>query len=236
MIKDEKLNQAEEKLNSKILKSEVYRKYVDSIMSNKALINKVREFSKKIGNGFDEKYFEELLRTDIDFCNKISSTLKLSMEFSKVMFKASRDENLYSSIIYTKLSETMYGNELKDDISRIDVLFTILESVFSLDCLLDSLSNKDVLSERFNTVFNGESPLNFDINLKQVLELIKDKKSYDDIKVALNSKMKDLMPYIATGLDKQATEVSKSRHGLFDRWDFLYNTVMDLSGKQKKIN
>ena len=75
MIKDEKLNQAEEKLNSKILKSEVYRKYVDSIMSNKALINKVREFSKKIGNGFDEKYFEELLRTDIDFCNKISSTL-----------------------------------------------------------------------------------------------------------------------------------------------------------------
>ena len=62
--------------------------------------------------------------------------------------------------------------------------------------------------------------------------------SYSDLMTSLFFIMLLLFVLASGGmyLDKQATEVSKSRHGLFDRWDFLYNTVMDLSGKQKKIN
>ena len=76
---------------------------------------------------------------DIKYMEMLSCALGIEDEFYDATIKGAKDNNIYNTIVNTKLLETMYVNSKKEDFTSNDVAFSILESIFGLDAILKSI-------------------------------------------------------------------------------------------------
>lgn len=231
--KDYYLKLAYKKLNNKIYNSKEYADYAYQITSDEKVSEKIKEAFTFENNqvSYDSigKMFE-----DIDFVGELSEVLGLENKFSDVILSSVKDENIFSTIINTKFVETMYGNSNKEDLSANDALFTILESVFGLDTIIMSITNQNVLLERFNTVMQSDDQNmvnEFALLISNLYKMLDGEKDYSKIKHIISNNSEELRPFILAGLFKMNDDISKKEHSNFDAYNELYNRVLDVVGK-----
>lgn len=227
------LTNAYKKLNNKIINSKEYADYAYMITSDEKVSKKLKEAftfaDNKVSYDDISKMFD-----DIHFVGELSKVLGIEDKFSDMILAAVKDENIFSTIINTKFVETMYGNSNKEDLSANDALFTILESIFGLDRIIESITKENVLLERFNTVMQSKDQNmvnDFALLISNLYNMLDGEKDYNRIKQIINNNSQELRPFILAGLYKMNDEISKKEHGNFDSYNELYNRVLDVIGK-----
>ena len=141
-----------------------------------------------------------------------------------------KEDSAISTIINTYLIETKYGNPSRielDDYTPNDKLFAILESVFGLDALILSVIDTKKLWERFNEITEDDGTYDM-VNFNDVIEKLYELSKGDDTEAftqAIENYSDYLRPYILAGINKQYTEISKTKHGSFEQCDNLREMV-----------
>lgn len=228
------IEKAYEVLDNKIINSNEFARFIAQMIEDRKLESKIKDAFTFNGR-YDIKALEESFY-DIDFLKELSSVIGNDKEYSKMITEAVMEDNPVLTIINTKFVETKYGNTNKEDLSVIDALFTILEVVFSLDTIIESFEDKNVLISRFNDVMKDNNPdeINrFIYLISKIYHELKDEKDYNKIIENIRNKRSELSKYILAGYEKQVDEVSNDLNSSFEKTDNLFNNVMDIIGRPR---
>lgn len=224
MAKDNNLTAIYKVLENKIMNSSEYNKFLHDVITKETLGIKTDKIED----------FEQLLDFNLDDLSDVFNNENLPWyeeRFHEFITEATKDEDIMQTIINNGIIETKYGNPERrkiNDYTLNDMMFKILQGVFSSEVLLLSVSDKNALKYRFDVI--KEDEMNFD-DFKQLIEKIYvDPKGLNDIervKDVLKANVGELKPYIAVGIQKQINEISNSKNGNFKEFDELYKALIN---------
>lgn len=224
MAKDNNLTAIYKILENKIMNSSEYNKFLHDVITKKTLGIKTDKIED----------FEQLLDFNLDDLSDVFNNENLPWyeeRFHEFITEATKDEDIMQTIINNGIIETKYGNPERrkiNDYTLNDMMFKILQGVFSSEVLLLSVSDKNALKYRFDVI--KEDEMNFD-DFKQLIEKIyldsKDLNDIERVKDVLKANVGELKPYIAVGIQKQINEISNSKDGTFEEFDKLYKTLVN---------
>lgn len=224
MAKDNNLTAIYKILENKIMNSSEYNKFLHDVITKETLGIKTDKIED----------FEQLLDFNLDDLSDVFNNENspwYEERFHKFITDATKDEDIMQTIINNGIIETKYGNPERrkiNDYTLNDMMFKILQGVFSSEVLLLSVSDKNALKYRFDVI--KEDEMNFD-DFKQLIEKIYvDSKGLNDIervKDVLKANVGELKPYIAVGIQKQINEISNSKNGNFKEFDELYKALIN---------
>lgn len=226
------LDIAYSKIKRRISNSKDYQEYVYHITTDKKLGEKFAESTSYEKDGKTISFASQMVE-NIDFINTFSNAFGLDKEFNNIITSTFNNDSVIDKIINTKFIETLYGNPSKEDLSNIDALFTVLESFFGLDTIIKSVSDKNVLNDRFLKVLNAnDQALEYDFIslIEKIYNETVDLKTYEEIKAVVNNYREELKVFVMPGLITQLNEVSLDDNGSFRRTDILKNRLVDLIG------
>ena len=229
------LDKAYDILKEKIVESSCYNDYIYRIMNDEVIGKKFDEVTSYEKDGKVLSFASSAVK-NVDFINEFSKMYGLDKEFCSIILKAFDSNTITEKIINTKFIETLYGNPNKEDLTNIDALFTIYESVFGLNCLTLFILDDKALDDRFRSVFNTfdkSLEYNFLNIINKVYEETKDLKNYDDIKDVFANYADDIMPFALPGLIKQIDEQA-NKNCNFSNTDNLRDRVVQLIGLNVK--
>ena len=225
-------------LETRLSKSKVYKDFINSLIKNANVSKCINKLEKESSRKLDDNFIEDVFK-DVGYVKLLSLMLGLENEFCEMMLLAAKEENIFSSIINTKFVETIYGNPDKKDLSLNDALFTILESVFGLDSIINSLTDDSALIKRFDVVMGNQNPNlanEFSSLINGLYDIAKDAKSYDEITSLIKNHSYDLRTFILAGLNKQNDEIMKDPNGNYGMYKVLYNNILNLIGRADSKN
>lgn len=244
-FKDRVLEETYNELEKKIILSESYINFIiKNVIENKTFEAKIREYFLDDNGVFQGQKFYEFMQ-DVKYMEMLSHALGIEDEFYAVTMNGAKANNVYDTVVNTKLLETLYGNPKKDDFTYIDIIFKIFECVFSLDVILMSLKDKNVLKQKFRNVLKRSSEFDSsDINFEEyfneffneIEELYKntsDIKDYEQIKAYIKNNCDGLIPYIMAGLNAHINIIIKDENGSFKDYDPMMEEILDLFKKEK---
>lgn len=224
MTKDNNLTAIYKILENKIMNSSEYSKFLHDVITKETLGIKTDKIED----------FEQLLDFNLDDLSDVFNNENLPWyeeRFHEFITEATKDEDIMQTIINNGIIETKYGNPERrkiNDYTLNDMMFKILQGVFSSEVLLLSVSDKNALKYRFDVI--KEDEMNFD-DFKQLIEKIyvdsKDLNDIERVKDVLKANVGELKPYIAVGIQKQINEISNSKDGTFEEFDKLYKTLVN---------
>lgn len=224
MAKDNNLTAIYKILENKIMNSSEYNKFLHDVITKETLGIKTDKIED----------FEQLLDFNLDDLSDIFNNENspwYEERFHEFITEATKDEDIMQTIINNGIIETKYGNPERrkiNDYTLNDMMFKILQGVFSSEVLLLSVSDKNALKYRFDVI--KEDEMNFD-DFKQLIEKIYvDSKGLNDIervKDVLKANVGELKPYILAGVQKQINEISNSKNGNFKEFDELYKALIN---------
>lgn len=224
MTKDNNLTAIYKILENKIMNSSEYSKFLHDVITKETLGIKTDK----------SEDFDQLLDFNLDDLSDIFNNENspwYEERFHEFITEATKDEDIMQTIINNGIIETKYGNPERrkiNDYTLNDMMFKILQGVFSSEVLLLSVSDKNALKYRFDVI--KEDEMNFD-DFKQLIEKIYvDSKGLNDIervKDVLKANVGELKPYIVVGIQKQINEISNSKDGTFEEFDELYKTLVN---------
>ena len=235
---EKELNKAYDVLNKKVLSSNMYYKFITSI----ADLNEFRDIFSYNGKFNTDKALESLknLENLRYICNN-ETGLKKENEFHNMIINCVSNEDAITTIVNTFLMETKYGNpkrENLDDYTLNDRMFYILQSIFGLDTLIESVINKEVLFHKFCEItkdYNEKEVENF---ISLIDEIYKEAKMLNDpneIKNYIVSRKEDLKQYIYENEIADLDKISNSEHGSFQKHDELKEIVDEILDNSKKM-
>ena len=232
MTNDQKyyLEVAYKELENKVFNNSNYHSFITSLADTEEF-RELFTFDDKFNSVLAEKALSNL--DNLRFICNNSTGLKKEKEFHDMLSSCIKENNAISTIVNTYLMDTKYGNierEEKDNYIINDKMFYIMQSIFGLNTLVESVKNKDVLLKRFTEIsglYESEDINNF----ISVIEEMYFKKEEKDV---IQSKIEYLKPFILSGLQKQLTEVSNSYDDTFIKYNYLYEIVTDIIGINKK--
>lgn len=224
MAKDNNLTAIYKILENKIMNSSEYNKFLHDVITKETLGIKTDKIED----------FEQLLDFNLDDLSDIFNNENspwYEERFHEFITEATKDEDIMQTIINNGIIETKYGNPERrkiNDYTLNDMMFKILQGVFSSEVLLLSVSDKNALKYRFDVI--KEDEMNFD-DFKQLIEKIYvDSKGLNDIervKDVLKANVGELKSYILAGVQKQINEISNSKNGNFKEFDELYKALIN---------
>lgn len=224
MTKDNNLTAIYKILENKIMNSSEYSKFLHDVITKETLGIKTDK----------SEDFDQLLDFNLDDLSDVFNNEDLPWyeeRFHKFITDATKDEDIMQSIINNGIIETKYGNPERrriNDYTLNDMMFKILQGVFSSEVLLLSVSDKNALKYRFDVI--KEDEMSFD-DFKQLIEKIyadsKDLNDTERLKDVLKANVGELKPYIVVGIQKQINEISNSKDGTFEEFDELYKTLVN---------
>lgn len=224
MAKDNNLTAIYKILENKIMNSSEYNKFLHDVITKETLGIKTDKIED----------FEQLLDFNLDDLSDVFNNENspwYEERFHEFITEATKDEDIMQTIINNGIIETKYGNPERrkiNDYTLNDMMFKILQGVFSSEVLLLSVSDKNALKYRFDVI--KEDEMNFD-DFKQLIEKIYvDSKGLNDIervKDVLKANVGELKPYILAGVQKQINEISNSKNGNFKEFDELYKALIN---------
>ena len=246
-IKDKNIELAYEKVEEKIILSESYVNFIiKNIIDNKTFESKIREYFSDETGAFQSERFYEFIQ-DIKYMEMLSHALGIEDEFYVATINGAKDNNLIDTVINTKLLETKYGNPYKKDFTCNDVIFSILETIFGLDTLMESVSNKKVLIEKFKRVlaysseFNINSTKDCEDNYVQFYEELNNlykntfnMTDYEEIKEYVKDNCNGLKPFIQAGLSSHVRKVVWGEKDSYKEYDSLAEEMFTLFSPRKK--
>ena len=232
------LNRAYKALEKKVLSSDSYRKFITSV----ADLKEFREIFSYNGK-FNDALAEESLK-DLDnlryICNN-ETRLKKEDEFHQMIINCVSNEDVITNIVNTFFMETKYGNpkrEKLNDYTLNDRMFYILQSIFGIDTLTESINNKDVLFHKFNEVTMDYSGKEAEYFINLIDEIYKEASIIQDpeeMKNYISSKKQDLSKYILDGSKVQLREVTNSENGEFNKYNNLDKIISEIFDDSKKM-
>lgn len=228
MAKDNNLTAIYKILENKIMNSSEYNKFLHDVITKETLGIKTDK-SEDL-----EQLLYNLTKFNLDDLSDIFNNENspwYEERFHEFITDATKDEDIMQTIINNGIIETKYGNPERrkiNDYTLNDMMFKILQGVFSSEVLLLSVSDKNALKYRFDVI--KEDEMNFD-DFKQLIEKIYvDSKGLNDIervKDVLKANVGELKPYILAGVQKQINEISNSKNGNFKEFDELYKALIN---------
>ncbi len=221
-------NVAYQKIEDKIKKSHSYYDFIWYITN----LDNFREIFTFEDGKFNAAFAGEAIENleSLRFICNDETGLHEEKRLHDAFIESVKEDSAISTIINTYLIETKYGNPSRielDDYTPNDKLFAILESVFGLDALILSVIDTKKLWERFNEITEDDGTYDM-VNFNDVIEKLYELSKGDDTEAftqAIENYSDYLRPYILAGINKQYTEISKTKHGSFEQCDNLREMV-----------
>lgn len=212
---------------NKIINSKEYIDYVVSITDDM-----YKEFPELFK--CDEKVYNNALK-DITFMQTFSKyVLNKEEELNKIIFNCLESySNVFNKITCKKFMETYVGDLNKDDLNEVDVLFPLIEAIFGLDNLLESVENINVLEYEFNRLY-GQDIEYFNEFFENLYNECKNKK-YDEMIEIVRNYDTTLSYYIGIGMANRVNEVENDETKNFRETNILYNNIIRILGDKSLV-
>ena len=226
---DENLKSAYKKIENKIISGNEHKNFIDYLIKQTDFANCF------VVNGNLNVKNAKMVINNLDYLHFLceEDNLNKENEFHDFLIKSLETDALIDieKVIYTFMLETKYGNpKRKEDFTLNDRLFYVLQAIYELDNLILACNNSMTLVNRFNEVMQTSNIDDFTDFINEFSEMRKKLskiQNEEELSIAFNEEKEFLIPYVAAGIDRQYTEVSKDENGNFSKVDALLRLISD---------